>query len=720
MFTTLTTKAQGGTEGRTEQRTMARKGMITRFWGLVVMVALLVAIVAPARVVAAGGDDARIIELPSAVGHSSIPASTAPVAKGPRGEPVEGPPKRFSRGVAERKEARAFEDALTTPQKEPGVPAPLIAPTLGLSFDGLDSSLSGTLGVPDTNGDVGPNHYVQIVNKLWQVFDKSGVSLGGPWAEGYFWPTGDPCQSEDKGDPVVLYDGLADRWLRSFFAFAVDANNNKLPPFYQCLAVSKTGDPLGSWWLYSFDITNRTDTTGFPDYPKFGVWPDGYYMSANLFPFPNTSNTQDGLGIAFERDKILNGQTARARAFVDTVLAGNMLPADYDGPPASAPAVGTPNPFVAPHPTQPLLRIRRFDGNWSGASATLSAPASLSVADYDPTVCSDANEQCVPQPGTSVKLDPLHRDQYMYRAAYRRFSDHESLVVTETVNADFPSLASGRAGIHWYELRGVTGSSPSVFQEGTFAPADTIYRWLPSAAIDKAGNLAVGYNVSNGTSVFPGLRYAGRTAAATLGTFNVNETTLVSGGGSKTVANTDGRARWGDYAELTVDPVDDCTFWFTGEYLSTDVGCCDWRTRIGWFQLPGCLPAGTCSSPIVIPAAGGNLNGTTSGVSQQTGSCQPRSGSSPEKVFQWTPTVSGTATIQTCGGVTNFDTVLYVRRGSCTSGAEVKCDDDTCGFASSIAPTVTAGQTYYIFVDGYNGDFGAFSLKVTPPKVCGG
>ncbi|TMA40167.1 MAG: hypothetical protein E6J83_14180, partial [Deltaproteobacteria bacterium] len=200
----------------------------------------MVAIVAPAPAVAAGSDHARIVELPSAVGHDSILAATAPVAKGPRGGRSELPPNRRDRTFAERKEARAFEDALWIPQKEPGLPAPpLIAPTPGLNFDGLDSSVSGAGGVPDTNGDVGPNHYVQIVNKLWKVFDKNGLSLGGPFTENVLWsnqPTSDPCRDEDRGDPVVLYDQLADRWLLSYFAFAEDANQNELPPFYQCLA----------------------------------------------------------------------------------------------------------------------------------------------------------------------------------------------------------------------------------------------------------------------------------------------------------------------------------------------------------------------------------------------------------------------------------------------------------------------------------------------------
>jgi hypothetical protein len=284
-------------------------------------------------------------------------------------------------------------------------------------------------------------------------------------------------------------------------------------------------------------------------------------MSANLFPdTPNGNDFVDGMGVVFERDKLLAGQPARTRGFIDTLLGGNLLPADYDGPPAAAPSVGSPNPFVAPHPTQALLRIRRFAANWSGANATLSPPISLSVGDYDPSACNDAlTTQCVPQPGTSVRLDPIDYDQYMYRAAYRNFGDHESLMVTETVNVDYPAASIGRAGIHWYELRGVTGPSPTVFQEGTFAPADTVYRWLPSAAMDKAGNIAVGYNVSNGTSVYPGLRYSGRTVGAALGTFNVDETILISGGGSKTANNVDGRARWGDYGSITVDPVDDCT-----------------------------------------------------------------------------------------------------------------------------------------------------------------
>jgi hypothetical protein len=480
-------------------------------------------------------------------------------------------------------------------------PAPnRVAATAGLSFDGLDSSLTGAGGVPDTNGDVGPNHYVQNVNGLWEIFDKSGHALAGPYPENALWstqPSADRCRSKSRGDPVVLYDQLADRWLFSYFAFDVDADFNPVAPFIQCVAVSQTGNPAGTWWVYEFDLTTVSGG-GFPDYPKFGVWPDGYYMSANLFP---TAGGVDGMGVVFERDAMLTGGSARGRAFTETGLNGGMLPADFDGAAASAPAAGTPNPFVAPDPSAFKIRVEQFSANWGGAAATRTERL-VDVGTYDPTVCADrVTLQCIPQPGTAVKLDPLDGDQYMFRAAYRKFGDHESLVVNESVDA------GGRSGIHWYELRGITGATPTDFQEGTFSP-DSTGRWLGSAAMDKAGNIGVGYNVSS-SSVFPGLRYAGRTAGAPAGTFDVSEGTLVAGGGSKTVSNSDGRARWGDYSALTVDPADDCTFWLTGEYLPDDVGAFDWHTRIGTFRIPGCASnqppsASFTASPNPVVAGG--------------------------------------------------------------------------------------------------------------------
>src|SRR5437667_7389614 len=282
----------------------------------------------------------------------------------------------------------------------------------------------------------------------------------------------------------------------------------------------------------------------------------------------------------------------------------------------------------------------------------------------------------------------------MYRLAYRNFGDHEALVVNHSITA-----GTG-VGIRWYEIRS-PGSSPAVYQQGTYAP-DATFRWMGSIAMDGAGDIALGYSVSS-ASIFPGIRFAGRVPSDPLGMLEA-EATIIDGAGSQTRSpcGADPQPpcpdRWGDYSSMSVDPVDDCTFWYTTEYLPWSASF-NWRTRIASFQFPSCsappttttttttsttttttVPVGTCSSPIVIPAAGGTFNGTTSGPSQQAGSCAS-SGTAPEDVFQWTPTVSGTATIETCGSGTTYDTALYMRSGVCASGTEVACSDDACANA---------------------------------------
>jgi hypothetical protein len=467
-------------------------------------------------------------------------------------------------------------DAALVPPSSRSVPPPL------LSFDGISSADSRN-APPDTVGDVGQNNYVQMVNVAWQVWDKSGNALHAPMRESTPWlgaPRRDTCRTRDQGDPVVVYDQYANRWVLSFFAFRLNEQGEPARPFYECIAVSNTSNPLGRWCAYSFRM-DPVSGGGFPDYPHFGVWPDGYYMTANVFTFRSGGVTRSDLGAVFERSKMLRCRGARVRGFRVPGVIG-MLPSDADGP--VAPPAGSPNYMVVNDPRLYALRLYRFRANWSSRRAPRTPTYSLiPIARYDPIPAMCPEQTCIPQPGTTVKLHALD-DRLMNRLVYRNFGDHQSLLLNNTANAASP--AAVKAGVRWYELRN-PGGAPSVVQQATYAP-DANSRWIGSAAFDKVGDIALMYNVSSST-VFPSLRYTARAPSDPSGSLGAGEGTLVAGGGSIT-SGFEGSdfTRWGDYAALTVDPTDDCRFWFTGEYLARPSGPFDWNTRIGSFKLPTC------------------------------------------------------------------------------------------------------------------------------------
>jgi hypothetical protein len=459
------------------------------------------------------------------------------------------------------------------------------------SFPGQSNpaACSGCLP-PDTNGDVGPNHYVQVVNLTLAVYDKSGgLHAGFPVATGNLWAAGLPgsqCASTNSGDPIVQYDHLADRWLVSQLSIGA--------AYHQCLAVSTSPDPAGSWYLYDFLYS----ATVLNDYPHFGVWPDAYYMSINQF-YGGYSGT--GAVVAYERARLLAGDATARQVIFDLNSAdpnfGGMLPADLDGP---APPAGSPGYFLEVDPagiisgdSSAMLRLWKFHADWTTPSNSTFGlnglpDFKLPVADY--TLLCPATRSCIPQLSTSATLDALG-DRLMYRVQYRNFGDHESLVFNHTVDA-----GSGRAGVRWYELRS-PGSSPVIQQQGTYAPADGVSRWLASAAMDQRGNIAVGFAASS-VGMYPEIRYAGRLAGDAAGTLGQGEATLIAGGG----AQSSGSSRWGDYSMMAVDPVDGCTFWYTQEYYTASSSS-NWATRVGSFVFPGCLctppaaPAGLNAAP---------------------------------------------------------------------------------------------------------------------------
>jgi hypothetical protein len=442
---------------------------------------------------------------------------------------------------------------------------PLAMPTPILTFEGMPNACGGCYP-PDTNGDVGPNNYIQIVNTAFEIWDKNGnVVQSARQINTIFTGFTSLCANTNNGDPIVLYDPMADRWLISQFAFAGYPGPG---PYDQCIAISQTGDPTGSYYRYDFTIS----PTNLDDYPKFGVWPDAYYATFNLFD--QSGGFTNPAIVAFDRARMLQGLSATAQLFNPGAYYSDVLPADLDG--SNPPPAGEPEPLISASGNINSLYLWRLHIDWvTPPNSLLTGPISIPAAPWDPNLCGGARN-CIPQPGTSVGLDTLG-DHAMYRLAYRNMGDHEVLLTNESVNAN----GTLHAGVRWYEIRDPNGA-PFVFQQGTYAP-DGDNRWMGSIAMDHDGNIAVGYSVSSGTT-YPSIRYAGRLATDPPGVLSQGEASLMAGTGSQTGSQN----RWGDYSGMTVDPSDDCTFWYTNEYYPTTASTA-WHTRIGKFKFPGCV-----------------------------------------------------------------------------------------------------------------------------------
>jgi hypothetical protein len=435
---------------------------------------------------------------------------------------------------------------------------PLSATVSGTIFDGVGN---GNYGIssdpPDTNGSVGKSHYVQWVNTGLAVFDKATrtfvASMLKPINGNLVWSGfGGNCENFNDGDPIVLYDKAADRWLLTQFAVSGT-------PFSQCFAVSTSGDPTGTYARYEFQFS------AFNDYPKFGVWPDGYYGTFNMF----SGNSFNGAkACAFERDKMIAGQQARMVCF-DLAGQGGVLPSDLDG--NTPPPAGTPN-FMLNFGSD-RLNLWKFHVDWLNPSnSTLTGPTTIRTAPFE-IGCKNAAApgECVSQPNTTEVLDTLS-DRLMFRAAYRSFTDHDALVVNHTV------AAGATTGVRWYEIRNLVGT-PQIFQQGTYAP-DGAFRWMASVAMDKAGNMLMGYSVSS-PSINPAIRFTGRSVNDPPNQMAAEEL-AVGGTGSQT-----NPGRWGDYSSMSVDPSDDCTFWFSTQYMA-DTGSFNWRTSIVPVKFSSC------------------------------------------------------------------------------------------------------------------------------------
>ncbi len=425
-------------------------------------------------------------------------------------------------------------------------------PTPLFDFAGTDQQHGCSCAPPDTVGDVGPNHYVQMVNATKiRIFDKTGAPVTGVIDLASFWASGN-CHS-DLGDPVVVYDWLADRWLLAQFA----------TPQQFCFAVSQTADPTGSYFVYEFPASN------FPDYFKIGVWPDAFYVAANESPYS---------AWAFERSKMLVGQTAQS---LQASVSGDnfLMPVDFNG--HAAPPAGTPGYFYtflddSFHGGVDRIQLGSFQVDWATPGNSSWSSTDLPIASFTYTVCGFFNFNCAPQAGTTQKLDVVS-EWPMYRFTYRRFDDHESLLGNFTVATGSPTIAAPR----WFELRRTSGAW-SLYQEGTYVPSGGVFRFMGSIAQDASGDIALGFTASSST-IHPQIRYATRLASDPLGTLGSEVTmTSVLVNGSQTGSN-----RWGDYSAMAIDPADDCTFWYTNEYYPVNSSG-SWKTRVGSFRIPGC------------------------------------------------------------------------------------------------------------------------------------
>ncbi len=444
-----------------------------------------------------------------------------------------------------------------------------VATTNGRNFAGVgngDYGFAPNAAPPDTNGAVGATQYVHWVNESLAVFNKAtgAIAPGFPKAGNTLWAGfGGGCEVNNDGDPIVQYDKAAGRWVLTQFSVTSPATYGYL----QCVAVSTTSDATGSYNRYSFSYGGSQ----FNDYPKLAVWPDAYYVTYNIFN--NGSTFAGAKACAFDRTAMLAGAAATQQCFQLSTSFGGLLPSDLDG--TIAPPAGSPN-FLLNFGSN-SLNLWKFHVDFTtAANSTFSGPTNIPVATFN-AACSGGGT-CIPQPGTSQKLDSL-ADRLMYRLAYRHFADgHESLVVNHSVTVS-GSKRSSVTGIRWYELRNPAGT-PAVVQQGTFSP-DTTDRWMGSIAMDKVGNMAVGYSASS-ASVYPSIRYTGRLATDSPNTLQT-ENIILNGGGSQTT----NLSRWGDYSAMTIDPVDDCTFWYTTEYQKSN-GTFNWSTRIASFKFPSC------------------------------------------------------------------------------------------------------------------------------------
>lgn len=434
-----------------------------------------------------------------------------------------------------------------------------------LNFAGVgqgDYGYKVTFPVPDSNGAVGATQFVQSVASSIAVFDKStgALVLGPVSVNSLFQNFGGACETTQAGDSVINYDKQANRWVIGTMAQRLPSGEGFS---YACIAVSKTSDATGEYNRYAVNLHTI-------DYLKIGVWPDGYYLGLN-----NPANTT-ATACAMDRSAMLQGNAANSVCFTRPGI-NTLLPSDLDG--RTLPPAGSPNYFVGGiNSGKNVLNLFKFHADFNNPKAsTFAGPIAINVAPYTPSCLGGGPgyyRACVPQKGSITKLETLS-DRLMYRNAYRNFSDHEAMVVNHSVEVTNGNVKT--VGVRWYELRSSGDGNFTVFQQGTYAP-DSKSRWMGSIAMDGAGDIALGYGVSS-AAMYPGIAYSGRLSTDPLGVLAGEK--LIRGGQTSTT-----NSLWGDYTSMSVDPVDDCTFWYTSQYYKS--GQINWSTQVSSFKFPAC------------------------------------------------------------------------------------------------------------------------------------
>jgi hypothetical protein len=623
-----------------------------------------------------------------------------PPATHPSGPPYQKPIFHWPAGPHPGKAA--------DPVVQTATPIRAAAQSLG-QWEGLGEGYPGfTVSAvpPDTNMAVGPNHIVQWVNNAFVVFDKQGNQLQTPVDDGTFWGINSTCyQGGGFSDPVIQYDRAADRWIVAEVAIPL------LPGFFgqyaQCFAVSKTSDPSfvsdvngnnTSYTIWAYGFGSNVN-----DYDKIAVWPDGYYVTWNIFQNGTTFIGPEAC--AWNRNDMIQGVAApRFVCFQLSTAHASLLASDLDG--ATAPPTGSPNYLMEIDPTSSALNLFQFHVDFTTpANSTFTGPFSVfGVAPFTPPC--PTTQDCIPQPGTTQLLDALG-DRLMYRLAYHNYGDHESIVANHTV-----LTAGGNTGVRWYEVRN-PATAPAVYQQGTFAP-DTDNRWMASIAMDRSGNIGLGYSVAS-AATYPSIRYTGWEVGNTLNTLQA-ETSLVAGGGSQTGYN-----RWGDYSAMRIDPSDDCTFWYTQEYQAVNQAG-NWNTRIGSFKFSSCGQALVSSATTV----GSSLNPSTYGQSVTfTATVTPSSGTGTPTgsvSFKDAGTTLGSSALN-ASGVATFSTSSLA--GGAHSITGVYSGDATFSGSTSaaLAQTVNPASTTTTLTSSLNpSTFGTsvkFTATVSPATAIG-
>ncbi|HJT82069.1 MAG TPA: hypothetical protein VJ719_12810, partial [Chthoniobacterales bacterium] len=608
-------------------------------------------------------------------------------------EPVRRMRHKFPRGGTRKQSDPA--KPVTEAAQAPAIPSPIT------SFDGLNSTQSGCQCLPpDTHGDVGPNHYIQSVNSSIKIFDKSGNALNGVNGTTYnsfFSPmgAGTPCGTgQNQGDGFVFYDHLADRWVVSDFAFPDNGNTN-----YQCIGVSKTNNPVsGGWWLYALQV-DPTHPTWIGDYPKFGLWPDAYYLSVNLFDA--NSNFQGVRVYALPRAAMLNGTGAPTNvgAISFPITAAtlgdiySLVPATFRA--GNPPPPGTPEYFMAINSSATAGTVENQVFAWrfhvdfaTPANSTFGVGAGhtpngiVTVDGFVDAFVADTT-QLVPQLGTSVPLDTLG-DKLMTPLVYQNLNGTESLWASHTINNN--QNGTGPTAIRWYQFN-VTGSTipATPMQQQTFNNGgDGYWRFMPSIGVDSMGNMAINYSTSS-ASTNPAIKYAGRHVCDPLNTLAQGETVLVQGAGHQT----DDSGRWGDYSAISVDPADNMTFWLTNEYYSATSGA-GWNTRIGKFKF------------VNAPNPAADAATVTADNCNSSGTVDPNEFVTVNftiKNLGCMPTANLVATLQSNGGVTNPSgpqTYGVIAPGSSvTKSFTFTAGNVSCGSAITAALQLQDGATNF-------------------------